>query len=82
MNLVPMCDVGIVLLNAFSPGLIKAAVTSVYDPLWVFKNFNTRSFWSIIDDYGRAAFGLNGGANMIANFLDSYLTNEAQSCGN
>ncbi|WP_248404834.1 DUF6531 domain-containing protein [Butyrivibrio fibrisolvens] len=75
-------DAGIGLLNKFSPGLIKAAVTSVYDPLWVFKNFNTRSFWSIIDDYGRAALGLNGGANMIANFLDSYLTNEAQSCGN
>ena len=73
-------DFGSWALNAIKPGAVKAEVESLTNPLGLISNFDTRSVKNIIDDFGRAAFGLNGGTNIIMNYADTYLTDKFQKC--
>lgn len=74
-------DFGTKVLKGIAPGKINMGVETLRNPLWFLKNYDLRNIWNIIDDVGRAAFGLNGGTNIIMNYLDILLTYKAQHCG-
>lgn len=74
-------DAGVGFGKSFVPGYIKSGLDSILHPFNFGRVVDGRNILSIIDDFGRAAFGLNGGSNIIVNYLDAYLTGEALDCG-
>ncbi len=73
-------DGGAALLKGFVPGNVNAMREALKNPLWFLREFDPRSMGTIIDDIGRAAFGINGGSNIIMNYLDVLFTGKAQEC--
>lgn len=74
-------DLGMYGLEKFAPGYIKEGARSFYKPFDFSHRMDARNVLTMIDDFGRAAFGLNGGSSIIQNYLDVYFTDMALNCG-
>lgn len=53
--------------------VIGGAASSLTNSLWFLKDYNTKSVWNQIDDWGRAFFGTNKSADLLSNILNTYL---------
>ena len=66
----------------FRPSYIKEGLRSIFKPFDFGRHaIDSRSVINIMDDFGRAAFGLNGGTSIVENYLDVYVTDRRINCG-
>ena len=54
-----------------SPASIKYGINSIFNPLYYSSNAGGQTIGNILDDIGRAAFGLNGSSDIGMNILNS-----------
>ncbi|PHU39799.1 hypothetical protein CSX00_09290 [Pseudobutyrivibrio ruminis] len=54
-----------------SPASIKYGINSIFNPLYYSSNAGGQTIGNILDDIGRAVFGLNGSSDIGMNILNS-----------
>ena len=54
-----------------SPASVKYGINSIFNPLYYSSNVGGPTIGNILDDIGRAAFGLNGSSDIGMNILNS-----------
>ena len=60
----------------------KSGTRSLLNPFDLGRGIDGRNLLNIIDDFGRAAFGINGGSSIIENYGVVWATDRWQHCGN
>ena len=67
-------------MNHFSPGTLKMIVESKTNPLlWFLEEYDKRTLTNMLDDWGRAAFGVDDGTSGLLDMLNTFISDT--NCG-